>query len=266
MKNFLKIPFYVLAASVFFFAGCESNDNPSSSVYIPQQVNRKVLFEFFSNSNCTPCIEPHRTFLEPMEEAAGVTINDTAVVLLSFQFRYPYTFDSIYRANLPENDARARYYGVNAAPAGFCDGTNMLSFSFQDWSDQLSRQMNSTKYLNITISNDFNTTTDSGTVTAHVQTLAQPQTNDNVIHAIVTERHVSYVTAQNHITSYDGVMRDMTTDSSGWAINLNIGQTVNVAVPYYVKGTWNVDNCYIIVFVQSTSTKKVYGVERIKVN
>jgi hypothetical protein len=266
MRKINKISYILAFISAVLLIGCESNDNPSSSVYIPQQVNRKVLFEFFSNSNCTPCIEPHRTFLEPLEQAVGVTINDTSVVLLSFQYRYPYIFDSIYRANVPENDARARYYNVLAAPGAFSDGITMGNFSFQEWSDQLNREMNSIKYLNITASNNFNSSTDSGSITAFVQTLVQPPANDNVIHIVITEDSISYVTAQNHITMYSGVMRDMVTDSTGASISLTAGSTTNYSINYGIKDTWKVNDCYIIIFVQSTSTKKVYGVERIKVD
>jgi Outer membrane protein Omp28 len=266
MKKFIKIASLFSLVSATLLIGCESNDNPTSSVYIPQQVNRKVLFEFFSNSNCTPCIEPHRTFLEPLEQTVGVTINDTSVVLLSFQYKYPYIYDSIYRANVPENDARSRYYNVIAAPGAFCDGTTMGNFSFQEWSDQLGREMNTAKYLNITASNNFNSAIDSGTITAYIQTIVQPPTNDNVIHIVITEDSVSYVTAQNHITLYSGVMRDMVTDSTGAGINLSYGQTTNFTINYRIKNTWKADDCFIIVFVQSTLTKKVYGVERIKVN
>ncbi len=263
LTNLIIIPFFI---ALVILAGCESNDSVSTSVYIPQDVNKKVLFEFFSNMKCTPCIEPHRSFLEPLEVAAGITINDTAVVLLAFQYKWPGPMDSIYRANWIQNDARASYYDVNAAPAGFTDGVNMGLYSYSLWSDQLGSAMNSTKFTNITISNDFNLNIDSGTVTAHVQILVQPPTNDNVIHIIVTEDHVPYVTAENGITMYDAVMRYMETGSDGAAINLALGQTVNFSIPYGIRNTWKVDDCYIIIFVQSTSTRQVYGVEKVKVN
>jgi hypothetical protein len=266
MKKFLKILILPLLITASFFTGCESNDSPVSSVYIPQPVNRKTLFEFFSNQACTPCIEPHRSFLEPLEVAAGITINDTSVILLAFQYKYPGIGDSIYRANVIQNDARASYYSVQAAPAGFTDGMHMGNYSFSQWSDQLSNAMNSVKYLDISISNVFNAGIDSGVVTAHVQTLVQPPTNDNVIHIIVTENHVPYVTAQNGITRYDGVMRYMETGSNGTPISLGMGQTVNFTIPYGIRSTWKTDDCYIIAFIQSTSTKQVYGVEKIKIN
>lgn len=266
MKKLLKISVLPILFSLLFMAGCESNDSVSSSVYVPQDVNRKVLFEFFSNHRCGPCVQPHRSFLEPLEVAAGITINDTAVILVSFQYKWPGPDDSIYRANVLQNDARASYYSVQAAPAGFTDGVNMGNYSFSQWSDQLSITMNTTKFIEITISNNFNSSIDSGIVTAHVQTLVQPPKNDNVIHVIVTEDHVSYVTASNGITMYGAVMRYMETGSNGAQINLVLGQTVNFTVPYGIRNTWKVDDCYIIVFVQNVSTKQVYGVERIKVN
>ena len=266
MEKLFKILIIPVLALLSFWTGCESNDNPTSSVYIPQPVNRKTLFEFFSNASCTPCIEPHRSFLEPLEEAVGVTINDTSVILLSFQYKWPGPNDSIYRANVQQNDARASYYSVQAAPAGFTDGVSMGNYSFSQWQEQLGNAMKSTKFVDITISNDFNPNTDSGNVTAHINTLVQPPSTDNVIHIIVTENHVPYVTAPNGIKQYDGVMRYMETGSEGQPISLNFGQTVNFSVPYGIRSTWNLDNCYIIVFVQGKTSKQVFGVERIKVN
>jgi hypothetical protein len=58
----------------------------------------------------------------------------------------------------------------------------------------------------------------------------------------------------------------MVTDSTGAGINLTAGSTTSYSINYGIKNTWKTDDCFIIIFVQSTSTKKVYGVERIKVN
>ncbi len=266
MRKITNVSVLPILFSLVFMMGCESNDSVTSSIYIPQDVNRKVLFEFFSNHRCEPCIQPHRSFLEPLEIAAGITINDTAVVLVSFQFRYPGQDDSIYRANVLHNDARASYYSVGGAPAGYSDGSYMGQYSYTLWSDQLGNAMNSTKYIDIRMTNDFNSAIDSGTVTAYVQTLVQPPANDNVIHVIVTEDHVPYVTASNGITMYGAVMRYMETGTGGAQIKLVLGQTVNFSVPYGIRNTWKVDDCNIVIFVQSTSTKQVYGVEKIKVN
>jgi hypothetical protein len=252
-------------AVLVYLTGCESNDNPASSSYIPQPVNRKVLMEFFSNSNCGPCVLPHNSFIRPMVEQSGITRNDSCVILLSFQFKYPNIQDSIYWANEPENQGRANYYNVAAAPAGYVDGTYMGAFSSGEWSAELNAELLSTRYLTITLSNSYDSIGRSGSVTANVLTETAPETTDNVIHIVLTENNVPYISAQNGIKNYEFVMRDMVTGIDGQHISLTQGQTTMVDQSYTVDNRWKQDDCYMTVFVQSASSKKVYGVERIKI-
>jgi len=265
MKKFRFLIIFITAIASIYLTGCESNDNPTSSVYIPQPVNRKVLFEFFSNSNCGPCVIPHNSFIQPLVEQSGITKNDSCVILLSFQFKYPNILDSIYWANQPENQARADYYNVAAAPAGYVDGTYMGAFSSGEWSAELNAELMSTSYMIITLTGTYDSTNRAGSVTANVLTQTAPQTTDNVIHVILVENNVPYISAQNGIKNYEFVMRDMVTGSEGASITLTQGQTTSFDQSYTVDNRWKQANCYITVFVQSTSTKKVYGVERIKI-
>lgn len=267
MKNLHKILSVTVILTVIIFSGCESDDTSVNSVYIPQPVARKTLFEFFSNSGCQPCIEPHRSFLEPLEEARGVTINDTSVIIISYQVNFPNPLDSIYFQNPQENDARSSYYNVVAAPQGNDDGSYMGQYSFTEWSSKLNASMNTTAYLDITISNSFNSANDSGMVTAHIKTLVQPPTNqNNKVHVVLIENNVPYITAPNGIKLYNAVMRDMVDGPDGSNITLSAGQTVDYSISYGVRSNWKVNDCYLVVFVQNLPSKEVYGVERIKVN
>jgi hypothetical protein len=262
LKLFLVL---IAVSAALYISGCESNDNPTSSVYIPQPVNRKVLMEFFSNSNCGPCVLPHNSFISPMVEQEGITRNDSCVILLSFQFKYPNIQDSIYWANEPENQGRADYYNVAAAPAGYVDGSYMGAFSSGEWSAELNAELMSTSYLVITLTNTYDDTGRTGSVTANVLTQTAPETSDNVIHIVLTENNVPYISAQNGIKNYEFVMRDMVTGSGGNTIQLTQGQTTTFTQAYTVDNRWKQGDCYMTVFVQSTSSKKVYGVERIKI-
>jgi hypothetical protein len=59
-------------------------------------------------------------------------------------------------------------------------------------------------------------------------------------------------------------MRNMVTGSEGE--DIAIGSTNTVVKAYGLAQNWKDDNCYITVFVQSKSTKQVFGAARIKVN
>lgn len=261
-----KIKCFYFAIPVIFaliFVSCESNDNPTNSVYIPQPVNKKVLLEYFSNSSCVPCIEMHRSFIEPVEAVKGVTINDTAIVFLSWQYKYPNTQDSVYWANPVQNSYRATYYGVLGAPQGNLDGNFMGSYSTPDWSSQVNAEFKTQKYLNIVLTNTYDSIARTGSISASVQTLATPSTNDNVIHFVLTESDINYVTAQNGIKVLNDCMRLMITDTSG--VPFSFGGTQTFTENYSVNSKYNDSNCHIVVFVQSYNSKNVYGVERIAV-
>jgi len=257
--------FYLVIPVVFaaLLISCESNDNPTNSVYIPQPVNKKVLLEYFSNSSCVPCIEMHRSFIEPVEATSGVTINDTAIVFISWQYKYPNTQDSVYWANPVQNAYRANYYQVLGAPQGNLDGNFMGSYSTNDWSSQVNAEFKKTKFLDVVLTNTYDSISRTGSISANVQTLVTPGTSDNVIHFVLTESDVNYVTAQNGIKVLNDCMRLMITDTSG--VPFTFGGNQTITENYSVNSKYNDSNCHLVVFVQSVHSQNVYGVERIAV-
>lgn len=262
--NYLKYLLSVILFSyVLFFTGCESNDTAFSSIYIPQPVNKKVLVEFFTNAGCNPCIAAHN-YLDQIGVGAGVTINDTSVIIISYHTKYPFILDSLYRANIEHNQARADYYGVNYTPQARLNGDiNLANFSASDWTAQINYSFNTTRYLNINLINEFSTSTDSGTVTVIINQVSQIQSNDLVLHVVITENHVSYVTAPNGIKYPNDVMRYMVTGRDGEPVNLS--PSLALVKRYGIAQNWKANDCYLNVFVQSRSTKEVFGVEKIKV-
>lgn len=248
--------------STLLYVGCESNDTATNSVYIPQPVNRKILVEFFTNAGCNPCIAAHH-YLDGITENSGVTINDTSVIIISYHTKYPYSFDSIYQSNIAQNEARSTvYYGVRFTPQCRIDGTTTGQFSSTNWTAQMNTQLNTTKYLDISLSNSFGS--DSGTVTANVSLASALPSSDNVIHMVITENNVQYPTSPNGIAKPNDVMRYMITGPDGEPIS--VGQNTVVSKNYGINSRWKSEDCYINVFVQSVSTKQVFGVERIKVS
>jgi hypothetical protein len=258
--KFLKV-FLIVVVSVLIH-GCESNDTTTNSVYIPEPVNKKVLVEFFTNAGCNPCVAAHG-YLDEINLNAGVTINDTSVIILSYHTKYPYIFDSLYRANIPQNQGRSDYYGVNTTPQGRLNGVNMSQYSSSNWSAQINAEFKTTKYLDVTLSNTYDEALDTGTVTANINLINALPSSNNVIHMVIIENNISYVTAPNGITSPDDVMRNMITGKDGEAVT--IGQTNSISKGYSLNNNWDPLECFIIVFIQNPDTKQVFGVERIKV-
>ncbi len=261
-KIILALPILLLA----FYYGCESNDAVTNSVYIPQPVNKKILVEFFTNAYCQPCVTSHN-YWNQVNAVGGVSLNDTSIIIVSYHAKSPNPADSLYRANTVQSDARFNYYGVltTGTPNSNLDGVYMGQFAASNYSALLNSEFRTSAYLDVELTNDFNGT-DSGTISADITALSTLPTNDNVIHIVITENKVSYVTAPNHVTAPDDVMRYMPTGNDGTSITLNQNKTVTYIQRYGISSKWKKEDCYINVFVQSTSTRAVYGVERIKVS
>lgn len=258
--KYLKVLFLIITAVLIH--GCESNDTSTNSVYIPQPVNKKVLVEFFTNAGCTPCVAAHE-YLDQINLNSGATINDTSVIIISYHTKYPYILDSIYRANISQNQGRSDYYGVTTTPQGRLDGINMGQYSSSTWSSLINAEFKTTQYLNISLSSTFDPGTDSGSVTANISLVNALPSSNNVIHMVIIENNVSYVTAPNGITSPDDVMRNMITGGSGEAVT--IGGSTTVTKNFGLNSRWVPEECYVVVFVQNPDTKEVFGVERIKI-
>jgi thiol-disulfide isomerase/thioredoxin len=260
MKYIKLFIFFLVCASQFY--SCESNDNAANAVYIPQAVNKKVLLEFFTNSGCAPCVEVHG-YLDQISSNSGVTINDTSVIIISFHYKYPWPLDSLYLANTPENLQRAAYYNINSTPGVFLDGADLGKYSYSFYSDQISSEMNKTKYMSFILSNTVNQNIDTGNVSISINLVNQLPNSDSKLHVILTESEINY-NASNGLKLFNDVMRDMITGADGEDITLVQGlNTINKT--YSINPKWNPENCFITVYVQSSSTKAVYGVERVKV-
>lgn len=258
---------FSLSVSIIYF-GCESNDAlPTNNVTPPPSIDtaKKILVEFFTNAGCIPCVNAHH-YLDQITALSGVTYNDTNVIIISTHTQYPSPGDSLYRANPSQSNARTTFYGINFTPQCRLDGTTMGQFSSTDWTSQMNAELQTVKYLNISLTNNFISSNDSGVITADISVLsALPSATDNVIHVVITENNVLYVTATNGITHPNDVMRKMLTGNDGQAITLNSG-TNTIVTPYKMQTDWVTGNCYLTVFIQNTVTKQVFGVERIKVN
>ncbi len=256
------LKFLLILVAAVLIHGCESNDTTTNSVYIPKPVNKKVLVEFFTNAGCNPCIAAHG-FLDEINLNSGVTINDTSVIILSYHTKYPYILDSLYRANISQNQGRCDYYGVNNTPQARLDGVNIGQYSSANWSAQINAEFKTTNYLNISLSNTYDELLDTGVVTANIELVNALPSANNVIHMVIIENNISYVTAPNGITSPDDVMRNMITGLDGEAVT--IGQSNQFSKGYTLNSRWVPGECYIIAYIQNPDTKAIFGVERIKV-
>jgi len=262
--RFRKIIILTIISGFFQLSGCLYNDDITNIINNPSTYKKKVLVEFFTNSGCTPCVAAHE-YLDGITALSGVTSNDTNVIIISYHTRYPFSYDSLYRANVPHNDARISYYGVTFTPQGRLDGVSLGLFNTNDWTAAINFELGAKNYTAITLSKTYDTLSRTGNVGAEVNTISPIPDADIVVHLVITENSVPYITASNGVKYPNDVMRTLLTGENGESITLLNGQQTLVNKDFTIQNNWNQDNCYITVFFQSILSKVIYGVERIKV-
>jgi hypothetical protein len=265
MRHFKHLFLSLLLSGLLLYTGCESNDalqDPSPQPPVTDTLKKKVIIEFFTNAGCNPCIAAHN-YLDAIHEELGQTIRDSNVIILSYHTRYPFIGDVLYLANVPHNQGRSNYYGVTFTPQGKLNGVDMGQFSESNWTAQFNAQLLTNEFLQVDLSNTFNAAIDSGTVTINTTLINALPSSEHSLHVVITENNIPYPNAPNGITSPDDVMRFMITGLDGEVTSF--GQSNTIVKNYGLNPSWNEDECNIVVFIQNTATKQIFGVNKIKV-
>lgn len=217
------------------------------------QENREVLVEVFTNSHCPLCPTAHNRIDDYLAGPNGDKIN-----YIFYHMVYPYSDDSLYHQSKMDSDARDNYYNpISATPQGFFDGR--LQGSSSNWNDTLNVLVNTTSPLKIELSG----TKSSGSLDIKVTLTRTGNINetDLVLHFVLVE-NVFYA-GRNGITLHKQVMRKMFPDASGKPFTINMNETKDIDQTINLIPLWNPDSLKVVVFTQSTSTKKVYQSETI---
>jgi hypothetical protein len=253
--KYIKIFFIVILAVAFY--SCEFNNNPASST--TAKVNRKVLVELSTNVNCVNC-PPSGHYLDLIDTAiAGITSSDTNVIVLKMHSRL-FVGDPFYLFNPTINLARQSFYNVPSNPAGYLNGAMMPYFSTQTWTNSINLALSQNETQNLTFTNTMNSTLDSGSVNISISQLSGSPTDKLVLHVAIVESKMYYGGGSNGEKWFNNVLRDLVTGENGQSITLPFNSTIN----YALKSGINPENASIIVFTQSTETKEVFAVKKMK--
>jgi len=246
--------------SVMFYS-CESNDNPVVQNASNKKSQSKVLFEFFTAVNCPNCPPPGH-FLDLIDSLKGVSINDTNVVIIRYHSNYN-GYDPYYLFNPTGSAARHNYYGYLWNPAGSLMGTNLPNFDQSVWLNNINSALEKKNLVDIGMANTYDTLSKNGTVDLSLKLSSASTDNDLKLFILITENELAYA-GTNGETVHQNTYRQMLTDNAGDALSLQPGVLQNVSKSYLLKNGIKTANSSIVVFVQSQSSKTVYGVEKIK--
>lgn len=253
--KFLKIILLLVFAVTIY--SCEFNNNPASSV--SAKVNRKVLVELSTNVNCVNC-PPADHYLAAIDTGiAGITSSDTNVITLRMHSSI-FANDPFYNFNVPVNSGRQSFYSVFLNPSGFLDGSLMPAFNTQTWTNSINLALAKNETQEVTYSNTFNAETKTGTLTLSVSQISGTAPSDLKLHVAIAESKLYYAGGSNGEVWFNNVLRDLLTGTTGQDISLPFNSNIN----YTLKDGITPENADIIIFTQSSSTKEVFAVRKLK--
>ena len=140
------------------------------------------------------------------------------------------------------------------------NGSNLLAYNFNAWTDSLNLALSKKGTFAIADSNAYDTTSRNGTLTLTIGQLSGGIVGDLKMHIIITEGHL-YYTAPNGERWFENTLRKLVTPAEGVSVSLSSGQSLNFIENYNLPVGINAKYSQIIVFLQSTSTAKVYAVD-----
>ncbi len=218
----------------------------SSSISYSAQ--RVMVAEEFTATWCTYCPGAARGLDELYER-----VYDSVVVIAY----HSSTSDPFYTE---ESDQRASYYSLSGYPTTWFDGIieevgglhtgTMFPFYLRDFNQRKNIPSN----LNITVSSNYDSISNTGTVTAVIQNTSSSNIS-GTLHFVIVENNIPY--NWQGMTELDFVVRDMLPDANGETVTIPANVTIIRSRNYTINSSWKEKDCHIVVFVQA-SNREIY--------
>ncbi len=214
--------------------------------------DRMVLGEMFTNWGCSPC-QPAN---DELDRFAPLHPN---LAVIRYHTWWPNGADPFYLENTGENTVRTNYYqpGSKIVPRFFVDGIIDGGSSYSLWETMVTGRESIQSPLTIDLDGTYNSGTRSGTVVAYIEATDVIGLTNQRLHFVLTESDI-YLNAPNGQTVFHEVMRDMLPTSSGELVSLSSpGDTLVRQRDFTLDTSWVLQNCEIVVFIQSDQSKEV---------
>jgi hypothetical protein len=259
MKISRIIYVFLLLFSLFFFS-CESNDGIVIHSSSDIKATNKALVELFTNTSCVPCV-PANIFLDGIARLNGMTNNDTNVIIIRYHSTL-FPNDPYYNFNPTDNFARQQFYNAGISnPRGYLMGTSMGGFNSTNWTNSINTRLAISNSFGINFTITYDSVSRNGTLNIQIGQLNGTAQTNLVMHIVVIENYLILdPPAPNGETEFDNTLRDLLTAPDGEPLNITPGQTQNFISDFTLLNGIDQHNTDIIIFVQNTATKEVFGV------
>ena len=225
--------------------------------------DRMMLIEFFTSSTCGPCASNN-----PIMTAFMNSADPERIASLGFHMNWPSPGnDPMYLFNTTDNTTRRTFYGVNAIPAGFFDGTISIPLPYSQTNLQSYFDSRKNVLSPVTIIVRDSTYGDSMLVRVNVQCetfLANPNV---VLYMGIFESTIHYVSppGTNGETDFQNVMRRMLPSANGTPLVLTPGYNKEFVFWYKMDPAWVAGNIKNLVYIQGAD-KEILNASKKLVN
>ena len=225
----------------------QMNDTLSKPIeYVSFSFQHRPGMEEFTSSTCPPCASFNNGFV-PWAEAHAETIT-----LIKYQMNWPGAGDPYYT---PEGGTRRTYYGVNAVPQMFVNGSQVSASvgAVQAAYDEAMQQT-----VSIAVASSFEMTGSVIDITTNIYPF---QSYGNMrIHNVIFEKETTQNVGTNGETEFHHVMMKMMPNANGATENLQEGQPISLTYTYDMSTTnvEEMDDLMVGVLIQDPATKEIY--------
>jgi hypothetical protein len=214
---------------------------------------RRPMFEEFTSSTCSPCASFNSSVLNPFIEAHGEELT-----LVKYQMNWPGSGDPYYTA---EGGVRRTYYGVNAVPELFVDGSNVSTSA-----SAVNTAFNNSKVIQSYVNISSTHVIDGDNVIIHAKISPYDTYQGVTAQIAVVERVTTGNVATNGETEFHNVMMKMVPDANGTSVNLLPNQPVVLNYTQNMSATnvEEMDDLRVAIFVQKSNKEIIesnYSVE-----
>jgi len=231
MKKFVTRSILYLFVSVSLFA-----------------VQRVVVVEEFTATWCTYCPGAARALDEIYETAYD------SIIVIAY---HSSSSDPFYTSEAAQ---RASYYNLSGYPTSYFDGIISEVGGLHNgtvypiYVKDFSLRKNNPSDLDISLSCNYDSVSNTGTVTAVVMNTSSTSISGR-LHFVIIEDEIPY--NWQNMNKLGFVERDMLPDANGEQVTIAPGDTIMRSRNFTIASNWNEKNCRIVVFVQA-SNKEIY--------
>ncbi len=215
---------------------------------IVQYYPRTVLLEMFTGTWCSACPYAARA-ADQLKNEVGDSLS-----VIEYHLSDDYSFTG--------GNVRSNYYNIQYVPTAEFDGIveeiGGDTSTYSIYRNYFNQRKVLPKYFNINMTALYRIHQGNGYVVANISPIdTMPHGNLKLRYAIA-ETDIEH--AWQTEDSLFWVAREMLPDAYGKSLTGAISDTES----FTIDGTWNIDNCYLTLFIQNDSTKEVLQTKIIK--